>query len=383
MNPKATGHYITTPVAGESVQAFVPDPLPPTLTIEQLEDLKGPIRAAEAAIDRLRLAGDMIPSLRWFIYSFVRKEALLSSEIEGTQATLTDVLSYEQTGQPGSSDIADVEEVTNYVKAIDYAFKELASEDGLPVSTRLLDECHRRLMQGVRGANNQPGEIRRSQVWIGGDRPGNAVFVPPPHQEVRDLLTALQTYIHEDDDQSPLLRIAAAHVQFETIHPYLDGNGRVGRMLISLLLAHWNLLSSPYLYLSVYLKEHQKTYYSWLGKVRTEGDWIGWYRFFIDGVQQVAKDAEETAQGLFQLVNHDRKVLLAHESVTVSAIQLFELLTENPVISMPRATDLLKTTKPTATKAIQILSEAGVLKEIGKRKRDRLYGYSAYLDLLK
>ena len=382
MSKAPTGKYVETTVAGETVRAFVPNPLPPRLTKEDLASLQEPIRAAEAALERLRMAGEMIPSVDWFVYSFVRKEALLTSEIEGTQATLVDVMSYEQTGQSGSSDIADVEEVTNYVRAANYAFDQLSSEKGLPVSSRLLDECHHRLMQGVRGKDKQPGEIRRSQVWVGGTRPGNAIFVPPPWGQVRDLLGALETYIHSDDDLPPLLRIAAAHVQFETIHPYLDGNGRIGRLLITLLLAHWRLLESPLLYLSVYLKEHQAEYYDQLGSIRTSGTWTNWFRFFLEGVQQVATTAAATASALNRQVNNDRKILLSAESITVSAIQLFELLPEHPVISTPLVTQLLDTTKPTAGKAIELLQQNDVLRELGDRKRDRTYCYSSYLDVL-
>ncbi|MEM7476698.1 MAG: Fic family protein [Planctomycetota bacterium] len=383
MRSKASGKYIRTTVGGEAVDAFVPNPLPPKLTARELDALEEPLRNADAAIDRLRLASEMIPSLDWFIYSFVRKEALLSSEIEGTQATLTDVLSYEQTGQAGSSTIANVEEVTNYVAAINFAFEELSSKRGLPVSARLLDQCHLRLMQGVRGENKQPGDIRRSQVWIGATRPGNAVFVPPPAENVRDLLSDLETYIHQDDDLSPILRTAAAHAQFETIHPYLDGNGRVGRMLISLLLAHWGLVSSPLLYLSVFLKAHQSTYYERLNKVRTDGDWLGWFSFFLEGVEQVADDASKTASSLYNQVSRDRNTLLATDSVTVSAIQLFEILPKTPVVSMPVVTKLLDTTKPTASKAIELLQQVGILAEVGERKRDRLYAYRSYVTLLK
>lgn len=365
------------------MQAFVPNPLPPELTAKERKALEEHIRNAEAAIARLRLAGDMVPSLDWFLYSFVRKEALLSSEIEGTQATLTDIISYEQTGQPGSSGLEDLIEVINYVSAINYAFDELNSSKGLPISARLLDQCHLRLMQGARGDNKQPGAIRRTQVWIGGSRPGNAAFVPPPAQDVRDLLGSLEAYIHADDSLPSILRVAAAHVQFETIHPYLDGNGRLGRMLISLLLAHWGLLSSPLLYLSVFLKAHQSTYYERLNKVRTEGDWSGWFAFFLDGVEQVADDAAKTASGLYKQVSRDRKTLLATDSVTVSAIQLFEQLPQRPVVSMPAVTEFLETTKPTATKAIDILQKAGILIEVGERKRDRIYRYESYLELLK
>ena len=382
MDEKATGKTIETIVAGESAWAFVPNPLPPKLTKEGLASLQEPIRAADAALRRLRMAGEMIPSMDWFVYSFVRKEALLTSEIEGTQATLVDVMSYEQTGQSGSSEIADVQEVTNYVRAANYAFDQLSAKNGLPVSVRLLNECHCRLMQGVPGKDQQPGELRRSQVWVGGARPGNAVFVPPPWDHVRDLLAALETYIHSDDHLPPLLRIACAHVQFETIHPYLDGNGRMGRLLIALLLAHWQILEAPLLYLSVYLKEHQAEYYDQLDSIRKNGTWIGWFRFFLDGVTQVATLAADTASALSRQVNKDRKILLSAESITVSAIQLFELLPEHPVISMPLVTRLLNTTKPTAGKAIELLQQNDILREIGKRKRDRTYSYCSYLDIL-
>jgi Fic family protein len=382
MSKVTTGTYIETTVAGETVRAFVPNPLPPKLTKKDLASLQEPIRAAEAALERLRLAGEMIPSIDWFVYSFVRKEALLTSEIEGTQATLADVMSYEQTGQPGASDVADVEEVSNYVRATNYAFDQLASENGLPVSTRLLNECHHKLMHGIRGQDKQPGEIRRSQVWVGGTRPGNAIFVPPPWDQVRDLLGALETYIHSDDDLPPLLRIAAAHVQFETIHPYLDGNGRLGRLLIALLLAHWRVLETPLLYLSVYLKEHQAEYYEQLGSIRKSGAWTDWFRFFLEGIKKVATNAAATASALNRQVNNDRKILLSAKSITVSAIQLFELLPEHPVISMPVVTQLLDTTKPTAGKAIELLQQYGVLRVMGDRKRDRTYSYGPYLDIL-
>jgi Fic family protein len=382
MSKAVTGKYVETTVAGETVRAFVPNPLPPKLTKKDLASLQEPIRAAEAALERLRLAGEMIPSVDWFVYSFVRKEALLTSEIEGTQATLADVMSYEQTGQSGSSDIADVEEVTNYVRAANYAFEQLSSEKGLPVSSRLLDECHHRLMQGVRGKNKQPGEIRRSQVWVGGTRPSNAIFVPPPWGQVRGLLGTLETYIHSDDDLPPLLRIAAAHVQFETIHPYLDGNGRIGRLLIALLLAHWHVLDAPLLYLSVYLKEHQAEYYNQLGSIRKNGTWTDWFGFFLEGTKQIATIAAATATSLNKQVNGDRKTVISAESVTVSAIQLFEALPKHPVISMPLVTRILSTSKPTASKAIDLLIRQEILTEIGDRKRDRIYKYDKYLQIL-
>ena len=361
----------------------MPDPLPPRLPARRLQELTGALREAEVALATLDLAGEMIPSLDWFIYAFVRKEALLSSEIEGTQATLVDVLAWEQTEQPGTSSIEDIEEVTNYVAAINRAFREIRAPKGAPVSVRLLNDCHRILMQGARGANKQPGELRRSQNWLGGSRPGNAVFVPPPPQRIVELLGDLERYIHDEHDLAPLLRVALVHVQFETIHPYLDGNGRLGRMLIALLLDHWKLLNSPLLYLSLYFKQNQAAYYRWLDAIRTEGDWIGWLRFFLVGVAQIAEDATRTARGLYARVSRDRQRLLATPGATVTAIQLFEKLPEHPVITMPLVTRLLSTSKPTAGKAIEVLIKAGILVEIGERKRDRLYRYEAYLQLLQ
>jgi Fic family protein len=382
MTARPTGQYVTTSVAGETFQAFVPEPLPPRLAARELATLDEPLRKAEAALARLDLAGEMIPSLDWFVYAFVRKEALLSSEIEGTQATLVDVLAWEQTDQAGDSRIDDIEEVTNYVAAINYAYEQLHSPKGAPISIRLFNDCHRMLMRGVRGADKQPGELRRSQNWVGGSRPGNAVFVPPPPERVADLLGDLERYIHSEDDLAPLLRIALAHVQFETIHPYLDGNGRLGRMLIALLFDHWSLLKSPLLYLSLYLKQNQAAYYRWLSAVRTEGDWVGWLRFFLDGVSEIAGDATRAARSLYGRVSADRQALLATPGATVTAIQLFEQLPEHPVITMPLVTRMLSTTKPTAGKAIEVLIKAGILAEVGARKRDRLYRYDRYLRLL-
>jgi Fic family protein len=380
---KITGHYTTTTVAGEPVRAFVPNALPPHLPAKASAELIEPLRAADTALSKLNLAGEMVPSIDWFIYAFLRKEALLSSEIEGTQATLIDVFSFEHAAQVGTSSVEDLEEVANYVGAMNYALGEIRSKRGLPLSVRLLNECHRRLLQGSRGAHKQPGEIRRSQNWIGGTRPGNAAFVPPPPGQVASLLAGLEQYIHKDDSLPPLLRIAAIHVQFETIHPYLDGNGRVGRMLIALLLEHWQLLSSPLLYMSAYLKRHQANYYRHLEGVRTEGDWLGWFKFFLAGAESVAGDAADSARRLHRQVTDDRRKLLAGDGVTVSAIQLFEALPKHPVVSMPLVTRLLNITKPTAGKAIEILQNAKILGEMGERKRDRLYSYEPYVALLK
>lgn len=382
MKKSPSGRYFTTTVAGEPVRSFVPAPLPPRFPARLITELEHPLRRAESALAKLELAGEMIPSLNWLIYAFVRKEALLSSEIEGTQATLVDVLTYENTEQLTASAFEDIEEVANYVAAINYAFSQLKSVRGLPVSARLLNNCYGILMNGVRGKHKQPGAIRRSQNWIEGTRPGNAVFVPPPPERVGDLIADLDTYIHNPDELPALLRIAIAHVQFETIHPYLDGNGRLGRMLIAMLLTQWELLSNPLLYLSDYLKANQKQYYDRLSAVRLHSDWSQWFAFFLTGIEEVANDAINTAQALYRRITVDRNALLNPSGTTVTALQLFERLPEHPVVSMPAVTTLLDTTKPTAGKAIEQLLALGILREIGKRKRDRIFAYQRYLDEL-
>lgn len=382
MNGQSTGRYVTTTSAGEQVRAFVPDPLPPSLKLEQIASLSSLLSRAEASLSRLETASQMVPSERWFGYAFTRKEALLSAEIEGTQATLVDVLSWERADQSGGSDPLDLQDVSNVVLATEHGFAQLDSPAGTPVSVRMLHDCHRLLLEGSRGASKDPGEFRRSQNWVGGSRPGNAVFVPPPPNLVPALVSDLERYIHSEDELAPLLRVALAHAQFETIHPYLDGNGRLGRLLIALLLKHWGLLSRPLLFLSVFLREHRSTYYERLNAIRQSGDWMGWLTFFLEGVVTTADRSSESASTLFALFTRHRRLLLRHESATVSALRLLELLPEYPVFTMPVVVRLLSVTKPTAAKAIDALQQAGIVSEVGSRKRDRLYGYSAYLAVL-
>jgi len=382
---RITGNYETTAVAGEEVAAFVPFPLPPADPILDLDGpMREPLRAAEEALRRLELAGEMVPSLDWFIYGFVRKEAVLSSQIEGTQATLVDLLNFEAEGTSEAPENADVREVCNYLDALDYARNQLRNPDGLPLSMRLLNGAHARLMQGARGADELPGEIRRSQNWIGGTRPGNAAYVPPPPHHLADLLSDFEKYLHaEGDGLSPLVRAGLLHVQFETIHPYLDGNGRIGRLLVMLLLEHWGLLPAPILYLSLFFKRHRDEYYRRLAAVRTEGDWEGWTSYFLEAVATIAGEAVSTARDVFALVNRDRESVLTTPGSTVMAARLFESLPRHPIISIASAVKLLDTTRPTATKAVTALVDAGVLEEISGKKRDRTFGYAAYLDLLK
>ncbi|MBI1373716.1 MAG: Fic family protein [Phycisphaera sp.] len=378
---RTTGTYRVATAGEEKVRAFIPHPLPPAkppLAVDEpTQQLLG---AAMSSLARLSVAGAMVPSSDWFLYGFVRKEAVVSSQIEGTQATLKDVLNYEATDQADRPD--DVQEVCNYVDALTYARREIARPKGLPLSTRLLCQAHKRLMTGVRGRDKQPGEIRRSQNWLGGTRPGRAVFVPPPPDAVGESMAALERWMHSDDPLPPLIKAGLAHVQFETIHPFLDGNGRVGRLLITLLVEHWGLLDAPLLYLSLAFKRHQQLYYQKLSAVRTDGAWEGWVTFFLECVRESADDGVAVARRLFIRINRDREAVANHDSATVTAIRLFDQLPRHPIVTLPLAIELLTTTKPTALKAIKTLQNAGVLRETSGKQRDRVYAYHEYLQVL-
>ena len=379
---RITGRYERSAAGGEEVSAFVPLPLPPRdPELRLVGALADRLRAAEHALARLELAGDMVPSLDWFLHAFVRKETVTSSQIEGIQASLVDLLAYE--AQPETGPDRDVEEVCNHIEALTYARGEIARPGGLPLSMRLLNRAHRLLMDGVRGANKQPGEIRRSQNWIGGTRPGNAIHVPPPPHRLADLLRDFERYLHAPDGLPPLARIALAHVQFETIHPYLDGNGRIGRLLVTLLLEHWGLLSSPLLYLSLHFKRHREEYHRRLDAVRIAGDWEGWTGFFLDGVAGIADEAVASARDLSALFADDRARMLARDTASVSSARLFERLPGHPIVTVASAMTLTGTSKPTATRAIENLAAAGILVETTGRKRDRRFAYRAYIDRLR
>ena len=382
--PRQTGQYLRTTFAGEEVAAFVPLPLPPR---DPPLDLDGEtlqlLTTAETALRGLDVASAMVPSVDWFRYAFVRKEAVVSSQIEGTEATLVDLLVFESTGPPSRTEDPDLQEVCNYLDAISDARRELHSDSGLPLSMRLLNRTHAILMRGVRGADKQPGEIRRSQNWIGGTRPGNAQFVPPPPDALADSLAELEKYVHGTDRLPALIRIGLLHVQFETIHPYLDGNGRIGRLLITLLLEHYRLLTQPLCYLSLYFKLHRGEYYERLAAVRRTGDWEGWTRFFLEGVATIATEATEAARDLFALVAADRQKVLAARGSTLAAARLFEMLPKHPILTIAGAMRLLTTTRPTATKAVTTLVDAGILIETSGKKRDQTFGYGQYLERLR
>jgi Fic family protein len=380
---RKTGEFRRSTVAGETVDAFVPGALPPADPSLALDgDLAQVLARAEHAVARLDLAGEMVPSLDWFIYAFVRKEAVVSSQIEGTEATLEDLLNFEATPE-GTKPGADIEEVCNYLDALSWARRELARPKGLPLSMRLIHGVHRRLMQGARGATKQPGEVRRTQNWVGGPRPGLATYVPPPPQEVQRLLGDLERYIHAKDRLPPLVRAGLVHVQFETIHPYLDGNGRVGRLLIALLLEHWGVLHAPLLYLSLFFKRRRPDYYRLLNEVRRSGNWERWTAYFLEGVGEIAEESANTARDLYRLVAKDRVRVVDAKNSSLTAVRLLELLPRHPVVTVPGSIRMLETTKPTATKAVGFLESLGILEETTGRKRDRVYKYAHYLDLLR
>jgi len=378
---RETGTYCISSAYGEVVRAFVPHGLPPTAPALALDaDLIRRDEVARSALARLAVARPLVPSMEWFLYGFVRKEAVLTSQIEGTQATLEDVFRFEATDRAERPE--DVEEVCNYVAALTHAREQLADPKGLPVSGRLLCDTHRVLMHGVRGADKLPGEIRRSQNWIGGPRPGRARFVPAPPDRVARLMSDLERWIQADDPLPVLVKTGLAHAQFETIHPFLDGNGRIGRMLITLLIEHWGLLDEPLLYLSQELRRRQREYYDRLTAVRSDGDWEGWLRFFLECVRDAADDGVHVAQTLHQLVERDRRRVVADDRVTVTTIRLLDRLPRWPVLTVSKAVELTSATAPTARAAVTLLERLGILRETSGKKRDRIFAYSEYLEVL-
>lgn len=378
---RSTGTYATITTTGEAVRAFVPHALPPTRPELEPESYEAGARAAELALARLSSVSGLVPSVEWLLYGAIRREALLTSQIEGTQATLTDLFDDEAGLSLANTD--DVEEVTNYLRAFRLVRQHLRDPRGLPISVRLLRDAHRLLLSGARGAGKLPGELRRSQNWIGGTRPGTATFVPPPPDRVDALLADLERFIHDPKPRlPPLVRVGLVHVQFETIHPFLDGNGRIGRLLIAALLEHWGLLSEPLMYLSGTLKQHQREYYRRLSAVRTDGDWEGWTRFFLEAVEAAATEAERGIVAVASLVAADRRRLLAAPRVGAVALRLFERLPVMPRFTIEQVRQQLETTFPTATAAVKLLESLGIVVELTGQKKNRSFSYRAYVELL-
>lgn len=375
-----TGRSEETAVGGERVRAFVPAPLPPEPPVVFQGDLQRTLESAVLSLGRLDGVSSLLPDKALFLYTYVRKEAVLSSQIEGTQSSLSDLLLFELDEAPGVP-IDDVVEVSNYVAALDHGLARL--REGFPLSNRLIREIHGVLLSRGRGDNKSPGEFRRSQNWIGGTRPGNARFVPPPHHLVPDCMTELERFLHaEDDGVSVLVRAGLAHVQFETIHPFLDGNGRVGRLLITFLLCHARVLNEPLLYLSLYFKQHRSIYYELLDRVRREGDWEAWLEFFLEGVKETAEGAVTTAQRLAALFQEDRTKVEAAGRRAGSALRVHELFKARPILSLPGICAVTGLSFPGATSAMDVLIERGIARELTGKRRNRLFLYDRYLGIL-
>ena len=378
---RTTGTYAISTTLGESVRAFVPYALPPAAPALSASVFVDRNRQAELALARLSGVSGLVPSVDWLLYSAIRKEALLTSQIEGTQATLTDLFDEEAGFKVSNTD--DVEEVTNYLRAFRWVQAQLRDPKGLPISVRLLCDAHRRLLDGARGAGKQPGELRRSQNWIGGTRPGNALFVPPPPERVAELLADMERFIHDTaTDLPPMVKVALIHAQFETIHPFLDGNGRIGRLLITALFEHWGMLPEPLLYVSAYLKQHQAEYYRRLSAIRTDGDWESWVTFFLEGVASTAGDAEKNIIEVASLLASDRKWLLQSPKAGPSSYRLFEMLPVMPRFTIEHVRQQLGTSFPTATAAVKVLVDLGIAVEMTGQKKNRNYSYQAYVELL-
>ena len=381
MRRESTGTYEVTVGGGETVRAFVPHPLPPVPEVDFREDLRRPLEAATTALGRLDAVTELLPDATVFVYGYVRKEAVLSSQIEGTRSSLSDLMLHEAGGASGAP-VSDVLETSNAVAALNHGVERLRG--GFPLSNRLMREMHARLLATGRGAAMMPGEFRRSQNWIGGSRPGNAAFVPPPPNHVQDCMAGLERFIHATDDGLPVLvKAALAHVQFETIHPFLDGNGRLGRLLITLMLCDAELLREPLLYLSLYFKRNRSTYYQLLNDTRHTGDWEAWLRFFLEGVGGVAEAAFATARSASETIRDDRTRIGVLGRRAGSALRVHQSLVERPVGgigSLARRTGL---SAPTVATVLRLLEELDIVREVTGRQRGKIYTYERYLAVLR
>jgi cell filamentation protein, protein adenylyltransferase len=374
-----TGRYETTSVGGEHARAFTPHHLPPEPPLDLSNARQRLLERATLALGRLDSITLLLPDPNLFLYAYVRREAVLSSQIEGTQSSLSDLLLFELEEAPGAP-FDDVVEVSNYVAALEHGMARL--HDGFPLSNRLIREMHAELLSRGRGSDKAPGEFRRTQNWIGGTRPGNAHFIPPPPTRVEDCMGALERFIHDEHTPYPaLVKAALAHVQFETIHPFLDGNGRIGRLLIAFILHHNNVLSQPLLYLSLYFKQHRAEYYRLLDLVRAEGDWEAWLDFFLEGVESTAANAVQTAQRLVALFKEDDARIKSLGRAT-SALRVFNAMCERPVTTLNEVRGRAGASFPTATKGMDALLRLGIARELTGQRRNRVFAYQRYLDIL-
>ncbi|MEE4601872.1 MAG: Fic family protein [Desulfobacteraceae bacterium] len=380
MKRNRQGQYVAISTVGEKAQAFVPAPLPPKPSIEWTPDLRSKFDRAHFALGQLDSISTFLPDVPLFLYMYVRKEAVLSSMIEGTQSSLSDLLLFELEMEPGVP-LDDVREVSNYVAALDYGLKRLA--DGFPLSLRLIKEMHSVLLSKGRGSNQTPGEFRRTQNWIGGTRPGNAVFVPPPADRVLECMGQLELFLHDQPETTPaLLNAALAHVQFETIHPFLDGNGRLGRLLITLLLCEQKMLREPMLYLSLYFKTHRQYYYDLLNETRLSGNWEAWLDFFAEAVIVTATQAVDTARQLIDLANEDRDRISGLGRAASSTLRVHRAMMGRPITASGWLVKKTGITPATVNKCLGHLERLGIVRELTSRKRNRVFSYAGYLEIM-
>lgn len=374
-----TGKLVAQQTGSDGFSAFIPKPLPPDPPLMYDDELKNLVEKANRALGRLDGATYILPNPDLFLYMYVKKEAVLSSQIEGTQASLADLLEYE--GGEDDSKPDDVKEVSNYVAAMRYGIERLKE---LPLSLRLIKEIHAKLLQGTRGGYKAPGEFRTSQNWIGGTMPSNARFVPPPAHEVLPCMGDLEKFLHDEKNSTPaLIKAGLAHAQFETIHAFLDGNGRVGRLLITFILCHDKIIEKPLLYLSLYLKQYRDEYYERLTAIRRDGDWEGWIKFYLRGVYEISQQATEAAKLIMDLQATNRHLVNSLGKASPTAICLLDMLYEHPVVSVPFVSRKLELSPPASRRAIENLQNLDMLKEISGRKRDRLYAYESYLNIIR
>jgi Fic family protein len=377
--PSRIGRRVTISTAGEKAEAFLPPGLPPVPAV-QMEGLYPRLEAATRALGRLDGVTSILPETPLLLYMYVRKEALLSSQIEGTQSSLSDLLLFESEEAPGVP-LDDVQEVSNYVAAMNHGLARI--REGFPISLRLIREIHNVLLSKGRGSTKQPGEFRRSQNWIGGTRPGNALFVPPPPEHVMDLMSDLEAFIHAETPGIPsLIKAGLVHVQFETIHPFLDGNGRLGRLLVTLLLCTQGILQEPTLYLSLYFKTRRREYYELLQSVRERGDWETWLEFFLDGVRETSLQAADAAREILTVFEADRRRIESLGRPAASALRVHQLLQQRPIVGIPDIAQKTGISAPTIAKSIRHLEKLGVIREITGKQRGRMFVYSDYLNIL-
>jgi Fic family protein len=380
MKRSVTGRYEISTVGGERVEAFVPAPLPPKPPLALDGKLHRSLEPALLALGRLDSLATLLPDTTLFLYAYIRKEAVLSSQIEGTQLSLSDLLLFEMDEVSGVP-IDDVVEVSNYVAALEYGLQRI--REGFSLSNRLIREIHGVLLSRGRGSKKSPGEFRRSQNWMGGTRPGNAAFVPPPPEPVVECMGDFERFLHDEHTDLPVLvKAGLAHVQFEIIHPFLDGNGRVGRLLITFLLCHAGILHEPLLYLSLYFKQNRSTYYTLLDTVRREGDWEAWLDFFLKGVRQTAEGAVDIARRLGNLFQEDRGRIAPYGRRASSALRVHDALKARPIMSLPQVCEHTKLSFPTAAGAMDLLTKLGIAQEITGKARNRVYVYERYVSIL-